>query len=182
MIADRLEIVALAGVRYTPDLLAWLGVELEQRFGFREILRDSLVDDPAWREDSGQISSNRIVDSLIERSERQGVYPSSQWTLAITDADLTAPGRDYVFGEATLNGGWAVVSTARLGAGAEDAGQDELARKRLLREVTHELGHLAGLHHCDNRPCVMHPVVTAADADLNGADFCRSCRHGEGGE
>jgi predicted Zn-dependent protease len=182
LIADRLEIIALGGVRDTPGLLDWLASEIETRFGFREIVRDSLADDPLWSEQGDQLSSNRIIDSLIGRSERQGVYPSEQWTLAITDADLTAPGRDYVFGEATLDGGWALVSTARLGDTAADVGQEAILRRRLLREVTHELGHLAGLRHCQNRPCVMHPAVTPADADLNGAEFCRACRPDYEGE
>jgi archaemetzincin len=114
------------------------------------------------------------VEFLIDRFP-QPVSPGEvEWTLALTGLDLVAPGRPYVFGEATLGGAWAVVGASRLRA---PGGPDELevSRARLLKESLHELGHLASLSHC-RRACVMAPSAASADIDLKPDDFCSSCR------
>lgn len=118
------------------------------------------------------LSSNLLVDALLDR-EPADVDPFSRWTVLITDRDLATPNRAFVFGEATLGGAWAVVSTARL-ATADDS-IDTLV-DRLLKEVVHEIGHLAGLPHCRRSHCVMHPSTSPLEVDRKDADFCDRCR------
>jgi predicted Zn-dependent protease len=174
LIPFRLEIAILDS--FEPvDLLPWLAAELERRFRFEDVATVVLPIRGEWRAAGDRLSSNAIVDSLIERSEGEGVSHESRWTLAVTDSDLTAPGRDYVFGEAALGGGWAVISTFRLVDRTGAANADECLRTRFLTEVIHELGHLAGVGHCDTRGCVMLPSATPQDADLKGPRFCSTC-------
>lgn len=114
--------------------------------------------------------SNRLIDGLIERDGAPD--PPTVWLVAVTGRDLCVPGRDFVFGEATLGGGWAVVSTARLSAGSED---EPATLDRLLKTAVHEVGHLAGLAHCDRPNCAMHPATTPSDVDARREDFCEVC-------
>jgi predicted Zn-dependent protease len=174
LIPLRLEIAVLGSFE-PPHLLPWLAGELERRFRFEDVTTVVLPVQGEWRAAGDRLSSNAIVDALIERSENDAISHEARWTLAVTDLDLAAPGRDYVFGEAALGGGWAVVSTFRL---ADDGGAtdpEDCLRTRFLTEVVHELGHLAGVSHCQTPGCVMLPSATPRDADRKGPHFCPAC-------
>jgi archaemetzincin len=97
--------------------------------------------------------------------------------LGVTACDLYVPVLTFVFGEAQLDGGCAVVSTARL---REEfyglPGREELLRDRLYKEAAHELGHTFGLRHCMDWRCVMASSHAVERLDVKGAEFCRSCR------
>jgi hypothetical protein len=172
VIAPRLEILRLGPIEEEAELLPWLATALQRRLGFGQVVQTAL-EHPDWLEDGdGRLSSNRLVDALVDRGDIEEVRPDERWTLAITASDLHAPGRDFVFGEATLGGGWAVVGLARLALGAAP----ELLRVRLLKESLHELGHLAGLTHCSHDGCVMTPATDLAGVDHRSFEFCSSCR------
>lgn len=156
-------------------LLRWLAGELQTRLETVVRIAPPLEDDAAWRTpDQGQLSSGALIDALMERFPVED-DPAARWILAVATSDLAGGGRDYVFGEATLGGGWAVVSTARLGAAG-----DPRFRSRLLREAMHELGHLAGRRHCRERVCLMAPAATVEDVDAAGMESCRRCSSREG--
>jgi archaemetzincin len=115
-----------------------------------------------------------VVDALLDRFPPPDSGDPEAWVLGLTAADLRAGDREFVFGEATLGGGWAVVSLARLGAAGEPA-----FRGRLMKEALHELGHLAGLRHCDRRECLMHPARDIVDVDARTTGLCELCRNRE---
>jgi archaemetzincin len=173
----ELELLALEPLEPTDALLTWLADELRARLGFRRVVVRALPLDGSWVEpDGSRLSSNRLVDALVDRAEDADLSHTERWTLAVTDRDLTAPGRDYVFGEATLGGGWAVLGTARLAPADAPEGEAERHRRRILVEAIHELGHLAGLRHCDSEHCAMNPSVTAEDTDRKHLELCTRCR------
>ena len=152
-------------------LLDWLGAALARRLPLVPLRGDSLPLDPGWLDaPRGQWSSNQLVDALVDRHPE-----GTEWTLALTAADLYAPGRDFVFGEATRGGAWAVVSLARLRPERDD---DVTLRTRLLAEAIHELGHLAGLDHCPQPRCPMAYAHSLAAVDHKDTDLCSTCRHG----
>ncbi|MEX2570114.1 MAG: matrixin family metalloprotease [Gemmatimonadota bacterium] len=117
-----------------------------------------------------QLSSNRIIDHLIARDGARD-HPPRRWVVAVTNADLAAPERDFVFGEATVGGAWAVVSTARL----QEDDDEDATLDRLMKETVHELGHIAGLDHCPRPKCVMHPSTSVLEIDRKQAAFCDRC-------
>ena len=168
-------LVALGLDRSEAHLLPWLGAALASHAGIVPVEGDALPIDPDWRE-PGQLrcSSNRIVDALIARDGPESADRPAAWTLALTSHDLVAPHREFVFGEATLGGAWAIVSSARLRDDGADA-PDDLLRSRLLKEALHELGHLGGLTHCALRPCVMAPSPLPRDVDAKSDAFCVNC-------
>jgi hypothetical protein len=46
---------------------------------------------------------------------------------------------------------------------------------RIRKEVLHELGHTAGLTHCDDRLCTMALSTNIQQLDAKGSDFCDGC-------
>jgi archaemetzincin len=90
--------------------------------------------------------------------------------------DLYIPVLTFVFGEAQLSDGGAVVSAHRLRQ--EFYGMPtnpELLHERLLKESLHELGHTYGLRHCPDYTCVMSSSNAVERIDLKNAEFCPNC-------
>lgn len=146
-----------------------LGPQLDRRFGTRSILGAPLPIcndwlDPARR----QLRADSILDALIDRYDAE-VGGEERWLLGITDQDLYAPDRPYVFGEATVGGCCALVSLMRLQPGSPRF------QGRLLATATHELAHVAGLEHCNDPGCVMWASHDVQDTDRKGDIFCAAC-------
>lgn len=103
--------------------------------------------------------------------------PDSGKVLAVTELDLYIPVLTFVFGEAHLEHGRAVVSIHRLrqefyGLPPNPA----LLTERLLKESLHELGHTYGLRHCADYQCVMSSSNAVERVDLKDAEFCPTCQ------
>ena len=118
-----------------------------------------------------QYHSTEILKKMLQRPA------SDAWkVLGVTEIDLYIPVLTFVFGEAQLTGGGAVVSTHRLGQEfygmPSDAG---LLQDRLLKEALHELGHTYGLRHCPNYSCVMSSSNGVERIDLKSSEFCPAC-------
>ncbi len=47
--------------------------------------------------------------------------------------------------------------------------------ERVIKEVTHELGHAAGLVHCVVHDCVMRASIRPDEMDLKRVDYCPFC-------
>lgn len=167
----RLEIVPVGDGAAIPQ---GLPAEIDARLGTRSTRGAPLALDPAWHRGDGTVWSARVVDALVALAEAAAAAGEAGWVLGVAAADLSAPGRPYVFGEATVGGCAAVISAARLSEGEEEG--NALLRRRLLVEAVHELGHVAGLDHCGDPACVMFPSVTAYDTDRKGAEPCGACR------
>jgi archaemetzincin len=116
-----------------------------------------------------QWSSTRILRWLLEVGPRGGKV------LGVTDVDLFIPILTFVFGEAQLDGGAAVVSTARLADPAE-LGDGRVVLERLAKESVHELGHAFGLTHCGTAGCVMGRSASVRDVDQKRAGLCQDCQ------
>ncbi len=124
----------------------------------------------------GQYHSTEILRKLLD-----GRPTDSAKVLAVTELDLYIPVLTFVFGEAHLENGLALVSTHRLrqefyGLPPEPA----LLAERLLKESLHELGHTYGLRHCLKYECVMSSSNAVERIDLKEAEFCPKCRDAVG--
>lgn len=114
------------------------------------------------------------ADRWLERLEAHG-RPGAP-LVGVTEQDLALPIFSFVFGRARLEGHAAVLSLARLRPEyyGQPADPSRLAR-RAAAELLHELGHLAGLRHCERPDCLMRFASSVEAADLRGALFCADC-------
>lgn len=96
--------------------------------------------------------------------------------LGLTTDDLFIPVLTFVFGEASLAGVAAVVSTHRLQPEVYGLPADaERLRQRTIKESVHELGHTFGLVHCHHPACVMRASRAVDDVDVKSSRFCSAC-------
>jgi len=154
------------------DLVEHLAASLARTFHTPCQIRPRTLDIAfALDQNRGQHHSTAILRQLEQMAD-----PNAR-LLAVTSADLYVPVLTFVFGEAQLEGGCAIVSTARL---REEfyglPARDDLLRERLLKEATHEIGHTFGLRHCPDWSCVMASSHAVEVMDVKGVEFCRSCR------
>lgn len=118
-----------------------------------------------------QYHSTEILKKVIQKPSHE-----SWKILGVTGMDLYIPVLTFVFGEAQLDHGGAVVSTHRLRQEFYGLPPDpELLAERLLKESLHELGHTYGLRHCPDYTCVMSSSNDVERIDLKQADFCPAC-------
>ncbi len=97
--------------------------------------------------------------------------------LGVTEVDIFTPNLNFIFGQAEVGGGRALISLCRLRPEYYHLTQNEpLFRERVLKEAVHELGHTLGLGHCPRPSCVMHFSTFLGDTDVKGWEFCSSCR------
>lgn len=174
LLPHPLELVAVGTA--DTELLDWLGAELDRRYGTHTRPGGVLPLRADWLDPEGrQVSSNGVVDALVEQLGTTATT-GAIWLLGVTEADLHAPEREWVFGEAAVGGGCAVISTARLRPSAQRAVlEPSLFGARVLKEAVHELGHVAGIEHCQTRDCVMAESYDVDDVDRKGAEFCGIC-------
>jgi archaemetzincin len=124
----------------------------------------------AYNPERKQYFSSKLLASL-KKSERD------EKVVGIADVDLYVPRLNFVFGEADILSGTAIVSLYRLRQEYYGLAPDEaLFMERATKEIVHELGHTYGLGHCPNNKCVMHFSNSLADTDFKEASFCSSCR------
>jgi len=124
----------------------------------------------AYNPERKQYLSSRLLTALgkAQREER---------VVGIADVDLYVPRLNFVFGEADVSSGTAIISLCRLRQEYYGLAPDEvLFLERATKEIVHELGHIFGLGHCPNNRCVMHFSNSLADTDLKEAQFCNMCR------
>jgi archaemetzincin len=145
---------------------------LAREFRTTCMVADSLVDPAfAYHPERSQYHST----ALLEHLSRLG--NAAELLVGVTAVDLYIPILTFVFGEAQVGGAAAVVSYHRLqqqfyGLEADDG----LLQERLAKEAIHEVGHIFGLHHCDDYECVMATSHAVEWLDLKGAALCGSCR------
>jgi archaemetzincin len=95
----------------------------------------------AYNADRKQYSSSKLLASLGKSDIQARV-------VGIADVDLYVPRLNFVFGEADVLSGTAIVSLLRLRQEYYGLAPDEaLLLERATKEIVHELGHTFGLGH-----------------------------------
>lgn len=124
---------------------------------------------PAFNQFRNQYRSSEVLDLLDEKFAGR--------VLAITKEDMYTEGLNYIFGQAKMKGRVAIVSIARLDPTFWHQPRDEgLLEMRTVKESIHEIGHVLGLVHCNNRGCVMNFSNTVGDVDKKTKYLCKTCK------
>ncbi|MBM4386231.1 MAG: hypothetical protein FJ088_00740 [Deltaproteobacteria bacterium] len=108
---------------------------------------------------------------LLKALHRFGREDGSK-VIGLTDVDLFVPVLTFVYGQAQMDGMYAVVSTYRL---ALDKPGGLILLSRLIKEGAHELFHTFGLVHCGNSLCVMNLSHKISQVDVKEASPCAEC-------
>lgn len=137
------------------------------------ILKEVLSLPPeAYDDKRGQYNSSFLLDLVREYFKKT----DADKILGITDVDIYAPGLNFVFGEAELQGKTAVISLHRLEPEFYgNSANTSLFLERAIKEAVHEIGHTFGLTHCSNRSCVMSFSNTIGDVDRKKWKLCQKC-------
>lgn len=99
-----------------------------------------------------------------------------EYILGVIDQDLYVPAYNFVFGEADMTAGVAVIALPRLRQDFYGLGSDTgIFLLRTAKEAIHEIGHTFGIGHCTNPRCVMHFSNSLPDTDLKEPKLCVKC-------
>lgn len=154
-----------------PSILLKIAPHIERTF-HREVSLGPPISIPPSSYDPmrDQYHSTAILRSLIPLKKGWGRV------LGVTDVDLYVPGLNFVFGEADVINGVALISLKRLREGFYGLPErEDLFLERAVKEAVHELGHTYGLAHCPDPGCVMHFSNSLRDTDIKGKGFCPLC-------
>ncbi|HII60104.1 TPA: archaemetzincin family Zn-dependent metalloprotease [Methanocaldococcus jannaschii] len=149
------------------EILKFLKKKFGEVFGMCEILPKIDIPIYAYNFSRGQFNSTLILKSLPTVEDI---------VLGVTEVDIYADNLNFVFGEAELFGKRALISLARLRP--EFYGlppNKDVLKIRALKEAIHEIGHVLGLIHCENKRCVMSFSNSIIDVDLKDWRYCKKC-------
>ena len=134
-----------------------------------DIGQEETMPKPTFNQFRNQYRSNQVLDFLDEKFTGR--------VLGITKEDMYTEGLNYIFGQAKMKGRVAIVSIARLDPTFWHQPKDEgLLEIRTVKESIHEIGHVLGLGHCNNRGCVMTFSNTIGDVDKKTKYLCNTCK------
>jgi archaemetzincin len=108
---------------------------------------------------------------LVKQLKELKVNGGYDFIVGITDNDMFVRGTNFVFGYAEPESGSAVISLRRL---RENADSKKLT-ERIYKELTHEIGHLLGLKHCNNEGCIMKFANNVEEVDSKLPVLCSDC-------
>ena len=169
----------------TTQLIDLKEVEEQIKKDFRcptKISQSTINPEDSYNPTRKQYHSTHILKEMLDELPSDALK-----MIGITSADLFIPILTFVFGEAQLDGKVGIVSSARLQQEFYGLPPNQaLLKRRLIKEIKHELGHTFGIVHCSLRECVMSVANNIADVDSKGISFCESCRellrHGSKGD
>jgi archaemetzincin len=130
--------------------------------------------DPAFAFEArrGQYNSGLLLKRLL------GWRPEGvERLIGLIDADLFIPMLSFVYGQAQVGGPCALVGAARLRQEFYRMPPEmAIFRRRVRKEVLHEIGHTLTLVHCEDATCVMSLATGLPQVDRKSETYCPSCR------
>jgi archaemetzincin len=117
-----------------------------------------------------QYDAKRVLARL-----KEALPDDALGVLAVTEADLTVSGVDWVFGMGSARNRVAVFSVGRYGQDYQLKADEGTVLRRSLVTSVHELGHVLSLRHCTAFRCLMNGTNTLQEADEHPLHLCPVC-------
>lgn len=173
LFADKEDKICLLPVgKINNIVLEYLQNGLSEVFG-KEVIIAQSIDIPS---SSYNPTRRQYLSTIILQEMRKLSYVNAK-VLGIVDVDLYVPELNFVFGEADIGSGIAIISIIRLRQGYYGLPEDNnLFKLRALKEAVHEIGHLYGFGHCKNSRCIMYFSNSLIDTDRKDFHFCPKCQ------
>ena len=164
--------------RADPGLVDAAAVALTRELGVPCRVAPNALDPAfAFHPERNQYHSTMLLEALAKSGHDEVARAGDELTVGIAGVDLYIPILTFVFGEAKMGAGRALVSYQRLQQEFYGLPRDSaLAAARMAKEAVHEAGHALGLTHCDDYQCVMAASHSVEWLDLKGTAFCAECR------
>jgi archaemetzincin len=153
------------------DLLA-AAATTRRVFGVEAVVMPTIpVPTRAYRDSRKQYDADAVLDVLFDRLSLDVCR-----VVGVTEVDLFAESRNFVFGYAHMRDRVAVFSTCRLKDSFWGRRETPAAyRQRIDKALVHELGHTFHAPHCTEAECVMRQVEHLWQLDELAHDLCASC-------
>jgi archaemetzincin len=154
------------------SLLARLLPCMEERFLFNFIAVTPL---PAPDSAYNLIKKKYLSSAICEKIGF--VMPAdAKFAMAITELDTYDNYSNFVYNQVKSEDRVGLVSLYRLNPvhSLHCVDRDSYFQ-RVLKETTHEMGHLMGFRHCFDSNCVMYFSYSINDTDRKGTFFCYEC-------
>lgn len=152
---------------------------IERRISCRPIPpRPAAIPGSAYEGNIGKYNVKKFFElamTIKSKADRKLSYLGREITktLVITNVPLYSyTNNSGVFGEALVDGKFAVVSLYQI----ENNALREDIKNRTIKECIHELGHTFGLGHCNDEKCVMRQSLDMYEVDRKSRHFCDSCK------
>jgi len=125
----------------------------------------------------GQYGDKINVRELIEAFRRDNKVKKGIIDIIIISKDIYFNGKEYIFAATHVPSKTIVISLYRLLRKYSLKEYDDISvvRKRVFKEILHEIGHMLGLDHCSDRKCVMSFSPDLKSLDNKLPFFCSSC-------
>lgn len=122
-----------------------------------------------------QVDARDVLKAVEGKPEIQ--QQEGDILILLTDRDLYVPNMNFVFGVADIRRKRIVLSLYRLKRDVYLVNMVDIGKykERVFKEIMHEIGHILGLKHCDDKSCVMSFSKTITEVDEKLPMFCRSC-------
>jgi archaemetzincin len=153
------------------DLLA-IAATTRRRFSCEAVIMPALpVPAHAFHAERDQHDADALLEVLFDRLSLDVCR-----IVGVTELDLFAEGRNFVFGYAHMRDRVAIFSTHRLRDRFWGAADDAAAyAARIEKALVHELGHTFQAPHCPEERCVMHQVEHLWQLDELATEPCPAC-------
>ncbi len=164
-------------LKIDSNMMKILSDHLLRNFGSESSIAEP-VEPPtfALNRQRNQFISDSLLEWLLELYKDK--VGANTKILAVCDFDAYSNNLNFVFGQAHVKGNVAAIYLPRLREEFYGSSTNkDLFYDRVVKEVTHELGHVFGLLHRRNSTCVMYFSNSLRDTDLKGNAFCRSCKN-----
>lgn len=127
-----------------------------------KILDPVPLPEEAYNESRRQHNSTTILRWLARRLPEDALI-----VMGVTGEDLYSRGLNFVFGEASLQSRTGVSSLRRY-----QTADARLFRRRALKLMTHEAGHILSMDHCIYYKCVMQGANSLREDDGHPMHLC----------